>query len=207
MAHPLHHPLGSGLVIAASLLTAACAERTAPTAPSRGAPASFRTAPSAASSGAIVVRSTLPLGFIIQDENTGLTTIIGFTVEELRAFCAGGPQPEVVDALTVTRPTDAVKLLFKGPDISVVVWSSLSEDVCGVLLVTQPLAEGTAVWIGTDNSFDGSGPGANSFGSHAKGTLTNPATGELLSYLAIVRIVVSPDDGEVRVPVASIKLR
>jgi hypothetical protein len=206
MSHPLRYPPGAGLVIAASLLTAACTEHAAPTAPPSGATASFSAAPSAASSGAIVVRGTQPLGFIIEDENRGLTSIIGFSAAELRAFCAGGPQPEVVDALTVTRPTDAVQLLFKGADISVVVWPSGSEDVCGVLAVTPPLAEGTAVWVGTDNSFTGGGPGANSFGSHAQGTVTNPATGDALSYLAIVRIVISPD-GEVRVPVAAIMLR
>jgi hypothetical protein len=206
MSHPLRYPLGAGLVIAASLLTAACTEHAAPTAPPSGAAASVSAARSATSSGAIVVRSTLPLGFIIEDENRGLTTIIGFSAAELRAFCAGGPQPEVVNALLVTRPTDAVKLLFKGADISVIVWPFVSQDVCGVLAVTPPLAEGTAVWVTTDNSFSGGGPGANSFGSHAQGTVTDLATGDALSYLSIVRGVVSPD-GEVRFPVVAIKLR
>jgi hypothetical protein len=72
--------------------------------------------------------------------------------------------------------------------------------------MTTPLAEGTATWVVTDNSFTGGGPGANSFGSHAVWTVTNLGTGEVLSYLAISRGVVYPN-GEVRFPTTKITLR
>jgi len=62
------------------------------------------------------------------------------------------------------------------------------------------------VWVGSDNDFAGAGPVANSFGSRAHGTVTNPVTGDALEYLAMFRVVTSPE-GEIRVPVATIRLR
>jgi hypothetical protein len=191
------------LLIPTAVLTSAlalgCAEQQPPTAPAVGSTASPTFARTAGSSGAVVVRDAVPFGFFIVDEDPELTTLIGLTAADLAQWCVSGTLPELVDVLAVERPTGAVKVLFKDEDIRVTVWPVSTFDLCGVLTVTSPLAEGTAHFVNRDN-------GRNTFGISAQGTVANVETGEQLKYLAILRAIISPS-GELRFPVADIKLQ
>jgi hypothetical protein len=151
----------------------------------------------------------LALGWHLIDGRDGLTSVIGLTATELSDFClTGNTQPHLVEFMDVTRPTGAVKELWKGEDDPVLVWPFISDDLCGVLAATPPQWAGTTDWQGTDNEVFGlgEGPGANSFGFHAHGSVTNLTTGEDLDYQAIVREVVSPTGG-FNSAVSDIKLR
>jgi hypothetical protein len=151
----------------------------------------------------------LALGWILVDERDGLTSVIGLTEAELSDFClTGNTQPHLVEFMDVIRPNGTVKEVWKGEDVPVLVYPFISFDLCGVLAVTPPQWAGTTDWQGTDNEVIGlgEGPGANSYGLQAHGSVTNFPTGEDLDYQAVVREVVSPTGG-FNSAVSDIKLR
>ncbi|HEX2220152.1 MAG TPA: hypothetical protein VHG35_15220 [Gemmatimonadales bacterium] len=159
--------------------------------------------------GAVIQRGLLNLGFIILDERSELTSVIGFTSAELADFClTGNTQPHLAEFFDVIRPTGTVKERWEGEDVPVLVWPFVSDDLCGVLASTEPLWEGTTDWQGTDNEVFGlgEGPGANSFGLQAHGEVTSLQTGEDSDYQAVVRLVDSPT-GDFRTAVSDIELR
>jgi hypothetical protein len=194
----------------AGVLLAACLD--APAAPPDEPAASelsLSSAQSATGRGAVIERGLVALGFIMLDERESLTSVIGLTAAELADFCiTGNTQPHLVEFFDVTRPTGAVKERWKGEDDPVSVWPFLSDDLCGLLAATAPLWAGTTDWQGTDNEVFGlgDGPGANSFGLQARGTVANLTTGEELGYQAVVRSVVSPS-GDFKTAVSDVKLR
>jgi hypothetical protein len=138
------------------------------------------------SGGAVISRGTVATGFIIADQEQGLTTVIGVTFEDLRRLCAGEAVLPEIAALIVERPTGAVKFQLKSDALPVVVWQVLSDDACGVLATTAPYAEGLAGLRLTDNDagdFPVS-PGGNTSILHAVGKVESVMTGEELHYQA-----------------------
>ena len=171
------YSLRLSMAVLASALALGCVDQQSPTAPPGGSSPSFS-----------VIRGTTFFGFIMTDEERGLTAVTGNTFAELAGICAGTEAPEEVSILEVDKPTGAVKVLVKDAQIPVVVWQLVSGDLCGVLATTMPYAEGTARLIYTDN--DASPfpvePGGNSAGIRAQGTVTVVATGEELHYHAVL---------------------
>ena len=66
------------------------------------------------SAGAVISRGTLAIGFIIADQERGLTTTIGVTFDDLGRLCAGAETLPAIATMFVERPTGAVKFLLKG---------------------------------------------------------------------------------------------
>lgn len=199
-----------GLTIMTVAVMAACVDT--PAAPREGpttSELSNSSAQRATGRGAIIQRGLLALGFIILDERESLTSVIGLTATELADFCiTGNTQPHLVEFFDVIRPTGAVMERWVGEDDPVLVWPFISDDLCGLLAATAPQWVGTADWRGTDNEVFGlgDGPGANSLGLQAQGTVTNLTTTEELGYQAILRVVVSPG-GDVKITASAITLR
>jgi hypothetical protein len=105
----------------------------------------------------------------------------GNSFAEVADACAGTVPPETMNILEVLRPDGTVKTLWKDHERPVVVWPFVSTDLCGVLAVAPPLAEGAASLKFVDNNFFASGPGANSSNIHGVGKVTNVETGEQLN--------------------------
>jgi len=178
----------------ASALTIGCADQPSPTAPSDAPTGTLEHTAIGGSESAVVERGTADIGVVIVDEARGLTTAIGNSFAELAVLCAGGQAPAAHDALIVFLPTDAVKLLVTNPEAEVVVWQLASGDLCGVLAITPPYAEGTARFRLTDNEATPFpiGPGGNSGLVVANGSVTVAGSGEELNYAAVAHFVFPP---------------
>ncbi len=178
-------------LLAAVAFAGGCAEPqslTSPDAPAASpSPALVQAAVS--SGGAVIGRGTLATGFIVIDQERGLTTTIGVTFEDLGRLCAGVETLPAIAALFVERPTGAVKLLLKDKALPVLVWQLVSDDACGVLATTEPYAEGTAGLRQTDNDVSEFpvGPGGNAGILHAVGKAVVLETEEALSYQVLSR--------------------
>ena len=193
---PLCHPIPGRLpatpllaLLAALTLAAGCGEPQSPDAPASPIPTS---SPSLSqgdrgSAGAVISRGALAIGFIIADQEQGLTTTIGVTFEDLGRLCAGEAVLPEIAALFVERPTGAVKFQLKGDALPVVVWQVLSDDACGVLATTEPYAEGAAGLRLLDNDAGDFPvePGGNASTLHAVGTVEVVASGDELHYQAV----------------------
>ncbi|MDQ3208735.1 MAG: hypothetical protein M3Q37_09035 [Gemmatimonadota bacterium] len=143
--------------------------------------------------GAILARGSLLTGFLIVDEERGLTSIIGVPADEIAGLidCGGTGETEPLGILSVTRPTGAIKFLLKSEESTVLVWQFVSFDLCGVLATTPPYAEGTARVRLTDNDVEFPIlPGGNAATTRAVGSVTVAATGEELGYRAFVHSLV-----------------
>jgi hypothetical protein len=170
-----------------------CGEQQSPIAPTEYlAPSPSSAQLASGSGGAVVFRDEVPNGFIFTDEARGLTAVLGNTVAELPGVCAGTIGPETISILEILRPTGAVKIVWADHERPVVVWPIVSGDLCGVLAVTPPLAEGTASLRFVDNDLFVTGPGANSSSIHSVGKVTNLQTGELLNYRLFARLLLLP---------------
>lgn len=183
------HSLLSAVATLASALAFGCAEPQSPTPTASSplpSPASLAFARGGNGSGAIISRGTLAIGFLIPDEEQGLTTVGGLTFGDLGLFCVGEATLPEFAALFVEKPTGAVKILVKEQPLPVLVWQFVSDDLCGLLATTEPYAEGTAGLTYTDNDVSDFpvGPGGNSSYFRARGTVTVVATGEELQYQA-----------------------
>jgi hypothetical protein len=176
------------LSLVAALIVIGCREPQSPDAQAAGPiPISSPTlSQQGGSGGAVISRGTVATGFIIADQEQGLTTTLGVTFEDLRRLCAGEAVLPAIAALIVERPTGAVKFQLKSDALPVVVWQVVSDDACGVLAATVPYAEGIADLRLTDNDagdFPVS-PGGNTSILHSVGKVEAVVTGEELHYQA-----------------------
>ncbi len=179
-------------LLAAVAFAGGCAEPQLLTSPGDAPAASASPAPvqaAVSSGGAVISRGTLATGFIVIDQERGLTTTIGVTFEDLGRLCAGVETLPAIAALFVERPTGAVKLLLKDKALPVLAWQLVSDDACGVLATTEPYAEGTAGLRQTDNDVSEFpvGPGGNASILRAVGKAVVLETGEALSYQVLSR--------------------
>lgn len=119
-------------------------------------------------------------GFLVIDEQRGLTTIIGVPADQIADLidCGG------------TGETEPIGLL-KSDESTVLVWQFVSDDLCGVLATTQPYAVGTARLVATHNDVEFPiEPGGNASTLRALGSVTVLGTGEELRYRAFVHSIV-----------------
>jgi hypothetical protein len=158
--------------------------------------------------GAEVIRFEAPWENHFADASAGLTLLAGATLDELPDLCAGGGFTKVADWLLVVHPSKGGETVLhariKNDELSVVVWGTATDDICGDLQGVAPLAVGTVHEMFTDNDFAGTGSHADSFGDRIEGTVANPATGQRYHLKVGIpgRLVVLPD-GTVKVPVGA----
>jgi hypothetical protein len=192
-------------VVALTLPLAGCDQAPSPT-------ASDLSVPSAASArvvradGAFVIRGSVPGALLMVDFDRERTLVVGHTAAQLADICTTGVPPEEVTEQDVFTPNGVLHLLVKARSLPAVVWSVLSFDPCGELQGVEPLAEGSADAVYTDNDYFDSGRGAGSFGLTARGRLTETATGLPVKLDAKFRNVLLPD-GTIKAPVVDIILR
>ena len=183
--------------IVASALALGCGDNAGVTGPATQTRPSF---------GAEVSRFEAPWVNVFADASAGLTLLAGATLDELPDLCAGGEFTEVADWLLVFHPSKGgetvIHARIKNQELSVIVWGTASDDICGELQGVPPVAVGTVHEMFTDNDFAGTSSHADSFGDRIEGTVANPATGQRYHLKVGVppRVVVLPD-GTVKVPV------
>jgi hypothetical protein len=107
--------------------------------------------------------------------DAGWSVYIGFTAEELSAFCETGIFESATpwEDLAVARgPTGKLHVRSRGRDLPALVYQAAFYDVCDQ---TVPVfATGTANIVYTDNDWFVDGPGVESFGFTANGIVTTP---------------------------------
>jgi hypothetical protein len=123
------------------------------------------------------------------------TTYIGYTAEELAVACASFALAGPVEVHRIDRPFQGFIETNQAKEIGAAVWAEPDtpfDNPC--LILGSPLvASGTARYVAT---ISGGGPGVETFGLRATGSLADPATGAIVPYVAGARFVIYPDGTE-----------
>jgi len=110
----------------------------------------------------------------------------------LHDWCNGARDFDTYDRQFIEVPSGAVQALFVSADEHVWIYPAAPFD-CSVLVDLPLLAYGEARLVRTDNDLLGfGGPGADSFGWTATGTLTDAASGGPVHYTETVRALIKP---------------
>src|SRR5688572_18027298 len=166
-------PLTKGAAAAVALaLTLTGCEGPTPTATSDALPAAVSAAKASRTDGAFVFRGRVHDAVLMVDFDRERTLVVGHSAAQLAEICATGAFPEEITVHDVNGPKGVLHVLIQTGPLPAVVWSALSFNPCLDLQGVEPLAEGTAHAIYTDNDLFGSGTGASSFGLKAQGRLT-----------------------------------
>jgi len=125
-----------------------------------------------ATSGPIVIRGTTVFAVVQADYKRGLLVIFSANMSE---YCNGIYDFDIINFMDIDTQDDALRVaeLLKG-DVTTSVWATTVFD-CAFFLNNNPLAEGTAHLVSTDNDvlaylFPDT-PNANAYGWMAQGTL------------------------------------
>ena len=149
---------------------------------------------------AAVSRVEAPLSIFFGQEAPPLAAVLGVTVEELPAWCAGTFEGQPVTTMTVTHPTQqggiSETIRTTATDLSALVWPvdvGAGGGPCDFPDV-QPFV-GTVKATITDNegNFFETAPGANAFSIRFVGTVTDQETGQRYQLQGSLHIVVLPD--------------
>jgi len=145
----------------------------------------------------VVLRIAFPFGQGFEDADDGLVALGGPPPE---LGCFGEGFEEVLHHIVVT-PAGPVKILVKDVEEPFFIYAASSiGEVCEAVFageVPEPIATGTARVVLNDNNLFNSGPGANSFGATATGTVYD-ADGNPWHFNASVRLL-NDTKGEFRV--------
>jgi hypothetical protein len=159
-----------------------------------------------------VDRIETPLIITHGQEEPPLVALVGVSLENFPAVCAGA-EPEAVAELTIiTHPTKqggtSEHVLIKGHEVPVLVWPvNIAEvDLCDLAL--QPFVGTVNVTINdNEGQFFETAPGANAFLIKFVGTVTDTETGQRYHLQGAVHIVVLPDGTFTFQPVPFLSLR
>jgi hypothetical protein len=174
----------------ASALTLGCGDQPSVTDPVRDVTPSLK---------AEVSRFQTPLVLGFASDVPAIAALVGVSLEDFPAFCAGAEPEAVADAMIVTHPTQqggtSAHLLLNGKEVSALVWPvdiGPGGDVCD--LATQPFVGTVNVTINdNEGEFFETAPGANAFFIRFVGTVTNPETGQRYHLEGAIQGVVLPD--------------
>ena len=198
-------PKAVAAAVALALSLTGC-EDTPPTATSSAPLAVVSAARASHTDGAFVFRGRVRDAVLMVDFDRERTVVVGHSAAQLADICATGAFPEEITVHDVNGPNGVLHVLIQTGPLPAVVWPVLSFNPCLDLQGVEPLAEGTAQAVYTDNDLFSSGNGAGSFGLTAQGRLTQSGTGVPVKLSAKFRNVFLPD-GTIKLPVIDIILR
>jgi len=164
-------------------------------------------------SGAWVFKYGFNSAFGWFDANSGLMLVIG--VNDFSSFCSGTGGMDwfsINDIYLPNADPDLRRNVYQlhGKDVTAVVWDAESwpPNFCAFVLANDPLAEGTAHFINTDNDFyapDQENPNSNAWGYKANGTLVG-TDGKRYNLNLVYRVMWDGADGTRRNVVYKIQL-
>jgi hypothetical protein len=186
----MRHPLLSPGAVLAGALVLGCGDHPGVTDPDRDAAPSFA---------AEISRFETPLVISFAQESPPIAALVGVSLEDFPAVCAGAEPEAVADAMIVTHPTQqggtSEVRLTRGTDISALVWPvdiGPGGDVCD--LAVQPFVGTVNVTIAdNEGEFFETAPGGNAFLIRFVGTVTDTETGQRYHLQGAIHIVVLPD--------------
>jgi hypothetical protein len=152
----------------------------------------------------------LIIGFASGDPD--IATLVGVSLEDFPAFCAGAEPEAVAETMIVTHPSKqggtSAHVLTKGKDVSALVWPvdiGPGGDVCDLAL--QPFVGTVNVTINdNEGEFFETAPGANAFLIRFVGTVTDQATGQRYHLQGSIQIVFFQDGTVKELPVTFLRL-
>ena len=185
----MHRSLLLSTAALAGALGLGCGDHPGVTDPDRDAAPSFA---------AEISRFETPLVITFGQEAPPIAAVVGVSLEDFPAVCAGAEPEAVAQAMIVTHPTQqggtSEVRLTRGTDISALVWPvDIGQvDVCD--LAVQPFVGTVNVTIvDNEGNFFETAPGGNAFLIRFVGTVTDQETGQRYHLQGAIHIVVLPD--------------
>jgi hypothetical protein len=147
-----------------------------------------------------VDRFETPLVISFAQESPPIAALVGVSLENFTAFCAGAEPEAVADAMIVTHPTKqggtSEVLLTRGRRISALVWPvdvGPGGSPCDFPDVQPFVGTVNATIVDNEGQFFETAPGGNAFLIRFVGTVTDTETGQRYHLQGALHIVVLPD--------------